>query len=134
MSEFHSSKPWQKLSAEFKTLRCVDCKSKEDIEAGHVLPAASWKMMRLWKSNLVPQCRSCNAKLGSKIHWQPRAIILILEYGMIKGIYWLTIILYFSLTTAVIYKDVSTGGMETSFTGQVLIESWEQLQQIKEYL
>ena len=59
-----------------------------------------------------------------------RAIQLLVVYGMIKAIYWLVIILYFSLTTTVMYMDISTGGMETSFTGQILIESWEKLQQL----
>ena len=124
---FHQTTPWQKLSKDFKTLKCVDCGKSSDIEAGHILPANRFKMSRLWMSNLVAQCRSCNAKLGNKIRWSLQALKLLLVYGMIKGIYWLVIILYFSLTTSVMVMDISAGGMETSFTGQILIQSWEQL-------
>ena len=127
---FHQSAPWQKLSKDFKTLRCVDCGSITDIEAGHILPASRFKMSRLWMFNLVAQCRSCNAKLGNKIRWSIRAIQLLMVYGAMKGIYWTVIILYFSLTTAVMVKDISTGGMETSFTGQILIESLEWIKQL----
>jgi len=49
---------------------------------------------------------------------------------MIKAIYWLVIILYFSLTTTVMVMDISTGGMETSFTGQILIETWEAIESL----
>jgi len=59
-----------------------------------------------------------------------RAVQLLVVYGAMKFIYWTIIILYFSLTTAVMVMDISTGGMETSFTGQILIESLEQLQQL----
>jgi len=127
---FHQTTPWQKLSKDFKTLRCVDCGSITDIEAGHILPAANWKMARLWKSNLVAQCHACNAKLGCKIRWSIQAIKLLVVYGAMKFIYWIIIIFYFSLTTAVMYKDLSSGGMEASFTGQILIESTEQIQQL----
>jgi len=124
---FHQDSPWRKLSKDFKTLKCVDCGKSEDIEAGHILPASKWKMARLWRSNLVAQCRSCNAKLGDKIRWSIQALKLILVYGMIKAIYWTGIILYFSLTTSVMVMDLRSGGMETSFTGQILIQSKERI-------
>jgi len=131
---FHQTAPWQKLSKDFKTLKCVDCGKSEDIEAGHILPAANWKMARLWRWNLIHQCHSCNAKLGCKIRWSIQAIKLLTVYIAMKAIYWLVIILYFSLTTSVMVMDIASGGMETSFTGQILIESLEQLQQLKELL
>jgi len=134
VSDFHTGKPWRKLSKEHKTLRCIDCRTDKDITSGHILPASRFKMSRLWMSNLVAQCRSCNAKLGNKIRWSMRAVQLLVVYGAMKFIYWTIIILYFSLTTAVMVMDISTGGMETSFTGQVLIGTLEQIQQLTEYL
>jgi len=131
---FHQTSPWVKLSKDFKTLKCVDCGKSEDIEAGHILPASSWKMSRLWMSNLVAQCRSCNAKLGNKIRWSPQAIKLLMVYGAMKFIYWGIIILYFSLTTTVMYKDLTIGGFEVSITGQVIIESVEKIQQLTEQI
>ena len=131
---FHQTSPWQKLSKDFKTLKCVDCGSITDIEAGHILPAANWKMSRLWKSNLVAQCHACNAKLGCKIRWSIQAIKLLTVYIAMKAIYWIIIILYFSLTTSVMVMDIASGGMETSFTGQVLIQSKEQIYEIYDYI
>jgi len=127
---FHQTTPWHKLSKDFKTLKCVDCGSITDIEAGHILPAATWKMARLWKSNLVAQCHPCNAKLGCKIRWSIQALKLLAVYIAMKAIYWVIIIIYFSLTSTVMYKDLSSGGLETSFTGQILIETTEQIQQL----
>ena len=127
MSEFHSGKPWQKLSKEHKTLRCIDCGTDKDITSGHILAVARFPMAKLWKCNLVYQCRSDNSKQGTKLKFNLRTIKLLGYYFMIKFIYWLVIILYFSLTTAVMVMDISTGGFETSFTGQILIESWEAI-------
>jgi len=134
VTDFHQTSAWGKLSKDFKTLKCVDCGKSEDIEAAHILPAANWKMARLWKSNLVAQCHPCNAKLGCKIRWSIQAIKLLTVYIAMKGIYWTIIILYFSLTTAVMVMDISTGGMETSFTGQILIESKEQVYEVCNYI
>ena len=124
VSKFHESKAWRKLAAEHKTFRCA-CKSKDDIQSAHYLPQKRFPMMRLWRWNLYISCGPCNYKLGNRINWSIRAVLLLVVYGMIKGIYWTGIILYFSLTTAVMVMDISSGGMETSFTGQILIESWE---------
>jgi len=129
MSKFHESKAWRKLAAEHKTFRCA-CKSKDDIQSAHYLPQKRFPMMRLWKWNLYHACGPCNRKLGDNINWSFRAVQLLLVYGMIKGIYWTGIILYFALTTTVMYRDLSIGGLEVSITGQVIFESWEQLQQL----
>ena len=59
-----------------------------------------------------------------------KAVQLLVVYIAMKGIYWTVIILYFSLTTAVMVMDISTGGMETSFTGQILIQSKEQIYEV----
>jgi len=127
MSDFHKSRAWRKAAKEHKTLRCIDCKTDKDIQSSHYLPQERFKMSRLWKWGLYYGCQKCNGKLGDKIKWSIRAIQLLVVYGAMKGIYWTIIILYFSLTTAVMVMDISTGGMETSFTGQILIESWEQI-------
>ena len=82
--KFHQSKSWKKLAADFKTPRCIDCGSKVDLQAGHVLPASRFKMMRLWKSNLVNQCAVCNLKLGANIRWSIQAVKLLSIYAMIK--------------------------------------------------
>lgn len=134
MSKFHESKAWRKLAKDHKALRCIDCKKDKDIESAHYLPQERFKMSRLWKWGLYYGCKKCNGKLGDKIKWSFRAIQLLAVYGMIKFIYYTVIILYFSLTTTVMVKDLTAGGFDTSFTGQILIESWEQLQQLKELL
>lgn len=127
MAEFHQSRAWRKLAKAHKTPTC-HCGSTKDIESAHYLPQKRFPLMRLWRVNLYHGCKVCNGKLGNRIKWSMRAIQLLAVYGMIKAIYWLVIILYFSLTTTVMYKDISTGGWETSFTGQVLIESWEKVE------
>ena len=104
VSNFHKSSAWAKASKDFKSVKCVDCGKSEDIEAGHILPASRFKMMRLWQSNLVNQCRSCNAKLGAKIRWSLQAIKLLMIYGMIK----LTIYLSLAFIILIMGRDLST--------------------------
>ncbi len=133
MSKFHESKAWRKLAKEHKTFRCA-CKSSDDIQSAHYLPQKRFPMMRLWRWNLYISCGPCNYKLGNRINWSIRAVLLLVIYYMIKFIYWAGVIFWFSLTTAVMYRDLSIGGFEVSITGQVIIESWEQLQQLKEQI
>ena len=82
-------------------------------------------MMRLWPPNLYISCGKCNRQLGDKIKWCPQSIKLLGIYGMIKGI-----ALFFKVITAaffltLLYKDVSAGGVETSFSGQIIIGAYE---------
>jgi len=133
VSEFHSSKAWRKLAADHKTFRCA-CKSDDDIQSAHYLPQKRFPLMRLWRLNLYYSCKKCNWELSDRIKWSFRAVQLLVVYGMIKGIYWLGIILYFSLTTTVMVMDLRSGGMETSFTGQILIQSKEQVYEICNYI
>jgi len=130
VSKFHQSRAWTKLAKDHKTIRCIDCKKDTDIQSSHYLPQERFKMSRLWKWGLYYGCKDCNGKLGDKIKWSFRAIQLLMVYGTMKGIYWGMIIIYFALTTTVMYKDLSIGGLEVSITGQVLIESWERVQQL----
>lgn len=110
VGNFHKSSAWQKLSKDFKKLRCVDCGKSEDIEAGHILPASRFKMVRLWKSNLVPQCRSCNAKLGNKIRWSFQAIKLLSIYAMIKLLQYSVSAIIILILVRFIYLDVTYNG------------------------
>ena len=126
---FHQSRAWRKLAKAHKTPTC-HCGSTKDIESAHYLPQKKYPLMRLWRVNLYYSCKKCNWELGDSIKWSIRSAQLWVFYWMIKAIYWLVIILYFSLTTTVMYMDISTGGMETSFTGQILIETLEQLQKL----
>ena len=107
MSEFHNSPAWAKLSADFKTLKCVDCGSDKDIQAGHILAASRFKMARLWKSNLITQCGPCNAKLGTDIWWGWQALKLLLVYGMIKLLTYGINILIFLVLARFIYLDIT---------------------------
>jgi len=110
MTDFHKSKEWKNLAKDFKTLKCVDCGKTEDIEAGHILPASRFKMSRLWKSNLVAQCRSCNAKLGNKIHWGYKAIKLLSIYAMIKLLKYSASLIIISIVIRFVYLDITRNG------------------------
>jgi hypothetical protein len=110
MTSFHTSKPWQKLAKEFKTPRCVDCGTTNDLQAGHVLSASKWPMARLWRSNLINQCGPCNIKLGAKIHWSLKAIKLLVIYGMIKLIKYLITAAVMLTLSAYVYYDVTKNG------------------------
>ena len=110
MSDFHKSSAWQSLSKDFKKLRCVDCGKSEDIEAGHILPASRFKMVRLWQSNLVAQCRSCNSKLGNKIRWSLQAIKLLSIYTMIKLLQYSVSAIIILILVRFIYLDVTYNG------------------------
>ena len=86
VSEFHKSKAWRKLAADHKTLRCICCNSKTDIESAHYLPQKRFPMMRLWRSNLYYSCKACNGKLGNRIKWSTQAVKLLGIYMLIKAI------------------------------------------------
>jgi len=120
---FHQSAPWQKLSKDFKTLKCVDCGKSEDIEAGHILPASRFKMSRLWMYNLVAQCRSCNAKLGNKIRWSMRAVQLLMVYAMIKILMYLVTILTLALLARYYYLDTQFNN--STITDQIRNDGYE---------
>ena len=134
MSKFHQSPQWRKVSKEFKTPRCVDCGKTEDIEAGHILPASRFKMFRLWQSNLVEQCRSCNAKLGSDIRWSIQAIKLLGIYYMTKLLINGILMCLFAFALVVVFKDFQSGGMDASFSGQLLIDIWELIKELWQWL
>jgi len=125
MSDFHTGKPWRKLSKDFKTLKCVDCGKSEDIEAGHILPASRFKMSRVWMFNLVAQCRSCNAKLGNKIRWSIRAVQLLVVYGMIRFLMYSVIILILALLARYYYLDTQFNN--STITDQIKADGYEIL-------
>jgi hypothetical protein len=104
---FHNTKAWRELAKRFKHPRCVDCDGKEDLQAGHILPASRFKMARLWKSNLVNQCGPCNAKLGNKIRWSLRAVKLLSIYAMIKFLTYLITILIIASLARYAYLDIT---------------------------
>ena len=128
MSAFHQSKQWRKVSKDFKTLRCIDCGKTEDIESGHILPASRFKMTRLWKSNLVPQCRSCNAKLGDKIRWSLQAIKLLSIYIMIRFIEFISLAIIIIILSRYIYLDVTFNN--STITNQIRADLINYRQQV----
>lgn len=123
MSDFHKSNAWRKLARDHKTLRCK-CNSTKDIQSSHYLPQKRFPMMRLWKINLYHACKACNGKLGDRINWSFRAVQLLVIYGMIKGLINGALMAVFAFCLVVVYKDLASGGMEASFSGQLLIEIW----------
>ena len=92
---FHQTDAWKKASKAHKQLICCDCGSSTDIQSGHILAASRYPMMRLWKSNLILQCKLCNLKLGTDIHWSIQAVKLLVIYWMIKILTYLVIFLIF---------------------------------------
>ena len=128
MSAFHQSKQWRKVSKDFKTLRCIDCGKTEDIESGHILPASRFKMTRLWQSNLVAQCRSCNAKLGDKIHWSLQAIKLLSIYVMIRFIEFISLAIIIIILSRYIYLDVTFNN--STITNQIRADLINYRQQV----
>ena len=133
MSNFHQSRAWRKLAADHKALKC-HCGSIKDIESAHYLPQKRFPLMRLWRVNLYHGCKVCNGKLGNRIKWSFRAIQLLVVYGMIKGIGIILQIFVTAFFLTLLYRDISAGGIETSFSAQILIGAWEQLNQLKESL
>ena len=129
MSDFHQSKAWRKLAADHKALKCA-CGSKTDIQSAHYLPQKQYPLMRLWRVNLYHACGKCNNKLGNNIKWSIRASQLWVLYWMIKGIGILLQLLATAFFITLLIKDISAGGMETSFTGQIIIETWEAIEEL----
>ena len=134
MSDIHKTRAWAKLSKAHKQLSCVDCGATTDIQSGHILAASRFKMSRLWMWNLKHQCRACNLKQGTKLQFNLITIQLLMVYGMIKGIGIFLQLLATAFFITLLYKDISAGGIETSFSGQIIIETWESLNQLKEAL
>ena len=129
-NNFHQSAAWRKLAKEHKLNRCDDCNTTNDIQSGHILAAARFPMSRLWKSNLKYQCQPCNLKQGIKLQLNLKTIKLLVIYGMIKFITNTLIILFFAFALTVIYKDLSSGGMEASFSGQIITDVWGVIKSI----
>ena len=127
MSEFHQSKAWRKASKAFKN--CVDC-GKPSEDAGHILPVSRYPMMGLWQSNLVNQCGPCNAKLGNKIRWSIRAILLWVVYGMIKILTHGINIIIFLVLARFIYLDITYNA--SIITDQLKTETYEILDYISD--
>ena len=55
---------WQAICKQYKN-QCVYCGQAKKLERDHIIPSA--KGGKLVKANIVPACRSCNAKKGAKI-------------------------------------------------------------------
>jgi len=127
---FHNTKAWRDLAKRFKYPRCVDCDSKEDIQAGHILPASRFKLVRLWKSNLVTQCGACNAKLGADIRWSWQAIKLLGIYYMIKTFLCIIQILLLAVLAKYIYWDISHN--DSIITDQIRVDAAEYYQPIED--
>ena len=124
--KFHQSKSWKKLAAEFKTPRCIDCGSKVDLQAGHVLPASRFKMSRLWKSNLVNQCAVCNLKLGANIRWSIQTVKLLSIIMLIKALQYAAKGLIIFILINYIYIDIAMNG--STITNQIqvnIIDAYE---------
>jgi hypothetical protein len=125
-SSFHQSKEWQKISREHKTLRCYYCRSStKDIQSDHVLPQSRYPMSRLWKANLVHACAPCNQAKGDKLKFNLITIKLLGVYYMIKGLINGLLMAFFAFALVVVFKDLQSGGLEASFSGQLLIEIGE---------
>ena len=100
------------------------------LSVDHIKPVSKYPHLAFRFSNLQILAMPVNSMKSNKTETDYRPLGTKLKYRFMRGIYWLTIILYFSLTTTVMVKDISSGGMETSFTGQILIESWEAIESL----
>ena len=49
---------------------------------------------------------------------------------MIKGIGILLQLLATAFFITLLYRDISAGGIETSFSGQIIIETWEAIESL----
>lgn len=115
MSDFHNSASWRKLSKDFKTLKCHDCGSTKDIQAGHILAASEYPMARLWKINLKKQCQPCNLKQGVHLRRDWLTIKLLFYYGVIM----ILKILPWAIIVLALVIDQSRGPWDTTIAYQI---------------
>ena len=87
-------------------------------------------MMRLWRANLYHSCKKCNGALGDRIYWSVRAVQLLGVYVMIKTIGMITEGLAFAFLLALLYKDLTSGPLDTTFSAQILIETIEAVEKL----
>ena len=139
MSEFHKSSQWTKLAKEHKTLRCRKCGTDKHIESDHILPQERFKMFRLWSFNLQYLCgveaKGCNRKKHDRLDWWHWKTYLLLSiYYMIKGLINGILMCLFAFALVVVFKDFQSGGMDASFSGQLLIDIWELIKELWQWL
>jgi len=118
MTEFHSKPAWRKLSKDFKTLRCHDCGSTKDIQAGHILAAKRFKMSRLWRINLKHQCQPCNLQQGIKLRKDLLTLKLLVIYMIAFIIRWGWTVIVTIIAVAYLYLDC-WGGNHCTITHEI---------------
>lgn len=137
MKPFHQTKPWRKVSAEHKKLRCYDCGATKDITSGHILAASRYKLFRLWKFNLCYQCMPCNLKLGTRTNWKHwKAPILWSAYMMIKLLCWAAgLVFTITLTLLLIYFYLDCwGGNHCTITHHIQDYALDGYRGIRDFL
>ena len=126
--DFYKSRKWRELRkwalAKYGA-KCMKCGSLDDIQVDHILSRSRFPRLRLSKHNVQILCGTCNKKKGSIDQTDYRPMRHKGYYYMIKIITKAFMYAYLALSFAVIFQDVASGGLETSFTGQIIIEAGE---------
>jgi len=118
--------------------KCMATKMTEaqgiTLSVDHIKPVSKRPDLAFTFSNLQILAVPVNSMKSNKTEIDYRPLSTRIKYGMIRYIIYLLIFLWLLLTNIVTFKDISSGGMETSFTGQILIESVEKIQQLTEQI
>jgi len=118
--------------------KCMATKMTErdgiTLSVDHIKPVSKYPHLAFKFSNLQILAVPVNSMKSNKTEIDYRPLSTRIKYGMIKYIIYSLIFLWLLLTNIVTYKDISSGGMGTSFTGQILIQSKEQIYEVCIYI
>ncbi len=118
---FHSSKAWRKASKAYKTPLCFYCKKSGELQTDHVLPVSKYPMMRLWKMNYVLACQPCNLAKSNNLKLNLKTIKLLVIYGMIKLIIYLSLAFIIVIMARFLYLDITYNA--STITNQMKYEA-----------
>ena len=141
MSDIYSDPRWEPLTKKVYKRYGRKCMATGMTEAhgitlsvDHIKPVSKYPRLAFKFSNLQILAMPVNSMKSNKTETDYRPLGARIKYSMIKILIIILIIFWVCLSSYVTVMDITTGGMETSFTGQALIEASEQLTKLRDLL
>ena len=125
VSKFHQSSQWTKARKAHIARLCYYCKKPtDDVTVDHCLPVSRYPMARLWRSNLVIACGSCNSSKSNKLRLNLKTIKLLGIYYMITILKTIVIALVLLLFGYVLFRYyyLDVNGNYSTITNQIKAE------------
>ena len=88
--------------------------------------------MRLWRINLYHSCKVCNGKLGDRIKWGFRALLLLPVYAMIKILQYAFEIILIGVLAQYVYMDINYN--DSTISNAIQAQTLDVIDKLKESL